>query len=91
MPSITLGSVYCTKAASQAFSSHAALDEVRACLKRHAACDFGIASEDSKAANLEAIETKERVFSAYKINNIDIWVITDAGHDVTTVLLPSDY
>lgn len=61
-------------------------------LLRHAKGDFGEVSEEDKALNEEAIETGERILSAYfDRDGVKYWIITEHDRSATTVLLPSEY
>jgi hypothetical protein len=53
--------------------------------------DWGETSEDSVQMNIEAAETKDQIFAKYVVRNQDLFIITDYGHEVTTVLLAEDY
>lgn len=71
---------------------------IRTCLERHFSCDFGVVCDQDKETNRQAIKHGFRVLSAYNLpanevvgNDNQVWVITDAGHEVTTVLFPSDH
>lgn len=61
---------------------------------RHVRADFGdICSEDERA-NLDAMKNGGRILSAYLVEGVKLWVITDAPNTdraVTTVLYPGDY
>jgi hypothetical protein len=75
----------------------------RAALLRHFDCDHGDLDPHDVRVNEEAYLSGERIMSVFQMpqaenpeRTIQIWVITDAGwkdgrHEVTTVLLPSDY
>ena len=56
--------------------------------------EIGVSStlvdEDIKA-NEDAMEFKDRLLSSWKWAGIKFWIITDIGHEVTTVLLPDEY
>ena len=61
-------------------------------LLRHARGDFGEVSEEDKALNEEAIETGDRILSAYfDRDGVKYWIITEHDRSATTVLLPSEY
>lgn len=61
-------------------------------LLRHSTGDFGEVSEEDKALNEEAIETGERILSAYyDRDGVKYWIITEWDRSATTVLLPSEY
>ena len=52
---------------------------------------MGDLPEEDKQMNEEALHTKDRILGAYNIGSDRIWIITDAGHEVTTILFPSEY
>ena len=61
-------------------------------LSRHALLEQGNLSDDDHAANAESAQNKGLILSSFSTKKgEDVWVITDPGHEVTTVLLPSDY
>lgn len=60
-------------------------------LSRHAKGDWGELCEDDQQANQSALTEGDRLLSAYTVNKIKIWIITEADRSVTTILLPSDY
>lgn len=70
-------------------------------LSRHIQCDWGIVSDEDKAANDEAIRDGSRILSAYVVNDVNdgttkLWVITEAVGDngkraSTCLLLPDEY
>jgi hypothetical protein len=67
-------------------------EEVRLALWRHSRGDWGdVCAEDAKM-NEERVHQKGMILSAYQsAKGEKFWVITDPGHEVTTVLLPEDY
>lgn len=60
-------------------------------LRRHQSGDWQGMSRSDQAANREAIKHGARVFSAYKLDAIRVYVITEADRSSTTILLPSEY
>lgn len=61
-------------------------------LIRHEKCDFGDLCEEDLAANMEALETGDRILSAYNDRNgVRFWIITEWDRSSTTILLPEDY
>jgi hypothetical protein len=60
-------------------------------IARHLEHDWGDMCASDKALNDEALLTRDRLHSAYTAGETPIWVITDAGWEVTTVLLPGEY
>jgi hypothetical protein len=49
-----------------------------------------MATEDQQS-NRDAITEGSRIFSAYTIEGVKFWVITEADRSSTTILLPSEY
>lgn len=67
-------------------------NDVVTALDRHRSGDFGDVCEEDKALNDEAIETGDRILSAYiDRNGIKFWIITEWDRSATTILLPSEY
>ena len=67
-------------------------DEIQKALQRHVSGDWGELDDDDKKANDEALQTGERLLSAYKTaTGTKFWIITEHDRSATTILLPSDY
>lgn len=62
-----------------------------ALLERHQAGDWGDLGPDDIAANNQALEIGERLFSSYGAEGKRLWVITEADRSSTTILLPEEY
>lgn len=61
-------------------------------LRRHLSGDWGTLDAQDKATNDQALQTGERLLSAYEEAPMPkIWIITEADRSVTTVLFPSEY
>jgi hypothetical protein len=59
-------------------------------LSRHLAGDWGdVCQEDKESNDLDVIHGN-RLISAYHVNDIKVWIITEANRSLTTILLPSD-
>ena len=87
-PKFTLGRLCITPKAA----GHVPADEVLQAIARHATGDWGLLDEHDRKENERALGTRGRLVSVYQANNgIRFYIITDAGHDTTTVLLPEDY
>jgi hypothetical protein len=74
-------------------NAQATLDpvDVQQGLSRHAAGDWGdVCPEDAKS-NDHGSKQGGMILSVYSSREEAFWIITDAGHGVTTVLLPLDY
>lgn len=68
------------------------LKDVISSLVRHAGGDFGDVCEEDKAYNEEAVESGDRILSAYHDRNgVKFWIITEWDRSATTILLPSEY
>lgn len=67
-------------------------DDVLCGIQRHLTGDWGDLSAEDRQANDQAVVEGTRILSAYQAaNGTKFWIITDAGHWLTTVLLPEDY
>lgn len=89
-PSFSLGSLYVTSNALDAFER----ETIDAVLSRHAAGDWGdIANADRGLNELALTEGNEgRLFSVYHFEDGSrLWVITEWDRSYTTVMLPEDY
>jgi len=62
-------------------------------LRRHARGDWGDMCQEDKDENELALRQGNlRIFSAYEITGLPkIWIITEADHSATTILLPEEY
>lgn len=75
-------------------NAHQTLDmfSVGNALKRHENGDWGDVSPEDAQTNDLALETGDRIVSAYTDRaGTKFWIITEWDRSVTTVLLPSDY
>jgi hypothetical protein len=88
-PLFTLGRIIATPAARETLGelNHSSLD----LLRRHMSGDWTEMDVEDQQANREAMVEGDRVFSAYTIQGIKFWVITEADRSATTILLPSEY
>ncbi len=85
----TLGKCLATPAAREELSelNYSPLD----LLRRHMSGDWGDLDTDDLDSNEDALHTDARIFSAYIIQGVKFWVITEADRSSTTILLPSEY
>ena len=66
--------------------------DVQTALARHAAGDWGEVSGGDWALNESALAAGDRLLSVYHdARGHRFWIITEAGRDATTILLPEDY
>jgi hypothetical protein len=61
-------------------------------LKRHHSGDWGDLCDEDKEMNDDAVKSKQdRILSAYMVDGVKLYVITEWDYSVTTILLASDY
>jgi hypothetical protein len=82
----------------QVVSTPAALDileqsdsSARQLLAQHQSGNWGTISEDDQQVNEEALESGDRILSAYRVEGTKLWIITEADRSSTTLLLPDEY
>ena len=67
-------------------------EEVKTALRRHWQSDWGDVCAEDRKVNNRAVLEQGMILSVYhSAKGVKFWVITDPGHEVTTVLLPDDY
>lgn len=60
-------------------------------LRRHQSGDWGDLYSEDREANDAAVKNGDRIFSAYKIDDAKIWIITEADRSSSCFLLPNEY
>jgi len=66
--------------------------DVKTGLLRHQRCDWGDVCTEDRKVNERGVLEQGMILSVYQSGNgVKFWIITDPGHEVTTVLLPDDY
>ena len=66
--------------------------EVGLALARHCDGDWGSVNKDDWAANDSALDSGNRILSAYESDSEEVfWIITEWDRGMTTILLPSEY
>ena len=84
----SLGRLLITPAAQAVLTQ----DDLLTALNRHARGDWGVVGPEDKAENDLSLKQGFRILSAYESSSGEkFWIITEAGREATTVLLPSDY
>jgi len=86
-PKFPLGQVVITRNALDSLTP----EEVNEGIRRHASGDWGNICPDDAAMNNEALETSDRLLSAYGSGKRTFWIITESDRSVTTILMPEDY
>ena len=66
-------------------------DESKMIVRKYCEGDWGDTSKTDKKMNDQALEPKERVLAKYIVRDTDIFIITDYGHEVTTIILADEY
>lgn len=85
----SLGSILATPGAIEFAKEHGI--NILHLINRHANGDWGDLDQQDKQANEAALKHGLRLFSAYQFPTGKLWVITEADHSATTVLLPEEY
>jgi hypothetical protein len=89
-PLFSLGDVYTTRGVRQVLEQ-AGIDPLYL-LIRHLCGDWGELCEGDSALNDAAVTSGERILSSYLLpTGAKVWIITDAAHLRTTLLLPDEY
>lgn len=66
--------------------------QMYALLRRHALGDWGdVDNDDANENELALKQDNEFLFSAYRVGELKIWVITEADRSSTTISLPEEY
>lgn len=67
-------------------------DRVERYLNRHFSSDWGEVGKEDWKQNDQMLKEEGMILSAYTtLAGWKIWIITDPGHEVTTVLTPDEY
>ncbi len=88
---LELGQIYVTPGANEAIGVEHLSEMLEAIFEKHRYGDWGDLGEEDKAANDEALETGDRILSAYNLGDVRIWIITEYDRSTTTVLLLEEY
>lgn len=82
-----LGQVVITTNALEKLSA----DDILNSLNRHVVGDWGELDSEDRQTNDAALQSGDRLLSAYRSGSTKFWIITEAGRESTCVLLPEDY
>jgi hypothetical protein len=90
-----VGNIYLTRTISGIFAEDEGQEIIQELLTRHASGDWGDLDEVDKSSNDMAARTGGQILSAYETTAGGapqrVCIVTDAGHQTTTVLLPREY
>ncbi len=85
---VAIGSLYITANAHNQLDKQSITD----CLRKHIDGDWGDLDKQDKESNNLALQTGERILSAYHdTKGKKFYIITEADRSITTILLPNDY
>ena len=71
---------------------HLTEGDILSALLRHQSGDWGDVCSDDRKENDLSLEKGFRLLSVYRASSgVKFWIITEAGREVTTVLMPDDY
>ena len=85
---ISLGKVLITPQANQALAT--LNHPFSNLLNRHALCDWSEIDEEDIKANVDALKNGGILFSAYTIQSIRFWIITQEDKSTTTIFLAGE-
>ena len=88
---LTLGKVVMTQDIAMFMDEKEFYIKVMESLNLHVSGDWGSVCEEDKAENDRALESGDRILSAYETSHGKIWIITEWDRSVTTILFPSEY
>ena len=84
--------VYMTRGIAEMISADSGFAQfVLKSLARHFSGDWGTVDQADAEANNYALTEGERILSAYMLNDIKIWIITEGDRSASTVLFPQEY
>jgi hypothetical protein len=87
-PLFVLGQITVTEGISESL----AYEKVHIMIAKHVTGDFGILGNEDIEMNKEAIKSgKDRILSAYLIDGVKVYVITEWDRSYTTVLFADEY
>lgn len=89
-PRFQLGKVVATPGAIEALAE--AQTSAWTLLSRHVSADFGEVDAEDWQANLDAINSGERILSVYTLSTGErLWVITEADRSSSAIIRPDEY
>ena len=92
MAKFKTGNIYMTRGIAEMISADSGFALfVQKSLVRHFAGDWGVVDQADAEANNYAIAVGDRILSAYMLNDIKIWIITEGDRSASTVLFPQEY
>jgi hypothetical protein len=86
-PRFPLGQIVATAGAASKLSQA----QIRDLLTRHVSGDWGEVPPEDAQENELSVKEGFRILSAYKVDGVAYWVITEQDRSCTTILLPDEY
>ena len=88
-PKFSLGKTYATSAVA-AWAEQNGTDLTKL-MWRHHCGEWGDLCDGDKTANDQALETGDRILSAYQISGRKVYIVTEGNRSMTTIMLASEY
>lgn len=88
-PRFPLGNTYATAGVTHWAERHE-IDLTRY-IRRHHCGEWGDLDAEDRQANEEALQDGTRIFSAYKIGEKKIYIVTEGDRSMTTIMLATEY
>lgn len=88
-PLFELGETCATPAVIQLAATHG--QTLYPWIRKHHCGEWGDLCDHDKTANDEALETGDRILSAYQISGRKIYIITEHDRSRTTIMLAEEY
>jgi hypothetical protein len=60
-------------------------------LIKHVSGEWGVLDDDDRLSNEEALKHGGRLLSVYELNEVKIWIVTEADRSCSTFLLPWEF
>lgn len=89
MTRFPLGQLVMTRGVAQHFRDD--VSPLLGCVARHCRGDWGDVDAHDARANVVALADDARLLSSYRVDNVKIWIITEADRSSTTILFPEEY
>jgi hypothetical protein len=88
-PLFEIGKTFATPAVTQ-WAAEQAIDLTKL-MWRHHCGEWGDLCDGDKTANDQALETGDRILSAYQVADRKVFIITEHDRSRTTIMLASEY
>lgn len=86
-----MGTIVITRGAQDAANDIHGMNIYENLIVPHGKLERGDLCDEDYQSNLDALYNNGRIFSAFVIDGIKFWVITEYDRSATTILLPEEY